>query len=299
MLNVNAFPEVSIILPTYNRAAYILETIDSVQRQTYPNWELLIVDDGSKDNTIELISKIKDERIQLHKTSSRLGITGTRNEGMRKVKGELIAFIDSDDLWNPGKLEKQVMALNRYPEAGFCLTGGYNFRKLNEPLEFFYKQTCGLKYDDLFIPFFKSEVAATTPSLMFRKHWLDVIGFFNEAKSFADVDFILRLAGHSKGVILYESLFYRRLHDSNVSSLEWEKGCEEGMQLIRAYSNLLHPKIRRDILFRYYINSGEKYLSHRQKWKAIRRFFNAWKNKPFSIVPLKKTAKTILYSLKK
>jgi glycosyltransferase involved in cell wall biosynthesis len=299
MFIADEYPAVSIILPTYNRAAFILDTIESVQSQTYTNWNLLVVDDGSTDNTADLISGIKDERIQLHKTASRLGITGTRNEGMRKAHGELIAFIDSDDLWNPEKLEKQVTAMNSYPEAGFCLTGGYNFRKLHEPLEFFYKQREGLKCDDLLIPLFKSEVAATTPSLMFRKQRLHVIGFFDEAKSFADVDFILRLAGNSRGIVLYESLFYRRLHHSNVSSIEWEKGADEGMQLIRAYSHFLAPAIRRDIKFRLYINSGEIYLLHKQKWKAVARFFYAWKNKPLSIVPFRKTAKAIFYSLRK
>jgi glycosyltransferase involved in cell wall biosynthesis len=291
-------PKVSIIMPTYNRAAYILEAIESVRNQTYSNWELLVVDDGSKDNTEELVTQIKDERIQLHKTTSRLGITGTRNEGLRKAKGELIAFIDSDDLWAPVKLQKQVAALNQYPEAGFSLAGGYNFRKLNEPLEFFYKQTEGQKYGELLISFFKSEVAATTPTLIFRRQCLEVAGFFNEAKSFADVEFILSLASHYKGIVLYEHLFYRRLHDSNVSNAEWEKGYEEGIQLIRSYKHILPAKVARDALFRLYINTGEKYLLYKQRRAAIRLFFKAWKNKPFSIIPLKKTAKAILHYLK-
>lgn len=298
MFDANTYPKVSIILPTYNRAGYILEAIDSVRNQTYSNWELLVVDDGSQDNTAALVTEIKDERIQLHKTAKRLGITGTRNEGLRKVKGELIAFIDSDDLWAATKLEKQVAALNQHPEAGLCFTGGYNFRKLNEPLEFFYKQRDGMKYGDLLISFFKSEMATTTPSLMFRKQYLNVIGFFNEAKSFADVDFILRLAGNSKGVILYEPLFYRRLHDSNVSSIEWEKGCEEGVLLIRVYKNILPSQVAEDALFRAYINFGEKYLSHKKRRKAISKFFKAWQHRPFSIVPFKKIAKAVLYSFK-
>jgi len=299
MHGTNTIPKVSIILPTYNRAEYILEAIDSVRKQTYLNWELLIVDDGSGDNTAELVTQIKDKRIQLHKTASRLGITGTRNEGLRKANGELIAFIDSDDLWAPVKLQKQAEALNQYPEAGFTLTGGYNFRKLNEPLEFFYKQNGGLKCDDLLIPFFKSEVAATTPSLLFRRQCLEVTGFFNESKSFADVEFIVSLASHYKGIVLYEHLFYRRLHDSNVSKAEWKKGYEEGIELIREHKKMLPLNVARDAYFRAYINFGEKCLLYNERGKAIHQFVKAWRNKPFSIVPAKKIGKAILGYLKK
>jgi glycosyltransferase involved in cell wall biosynthesis len=299
MVSTPASPKVSIIVPTYNRATYILEAIDSVQKQTYSNWELLVVDDGSTDNTVDLINQVKDERVQLHRTATRLGITGTRNEGLRKTNGELIAFIDSDDLWAPAKLEKQVAALNQYPLAGFSITGGYNFRKLNEPLAFFYKQHDGLKYDDLLIPFFKSEAAAITPSLIFRKECLEVTGIFTETNFFADLEFFLSLASHYKGIILYEHLVYRRLHDSNISSKEWEKGEEEGIRLINAYKNKLPRKITRDALFRLYINSGEKYLLRKQKRKALQQFFNAWRNKPLGIVSYRKMLKTILYSLKK
>src|ERR1041385_97100 len=118
-------PKVSIIMPTYNRAKYIVDTIESIRSQTYQNWELIIVDDGSEDNTEELINQIKDGRIKFYK-AGRIGKVGKiKNIGLEKANGELIAFIDSDDLWAPTKLETQVAVFDEYPEAGFCLTGGY------------------------------------------------------------------------------------------------------------------------------------------------------------------------------
>src|SRR5204862_2858117 len=209
---VDTIFKVSIIMPTYNRAGYIMDTIESIRNQTYANWELIIVDDGSDDNTEELISQIKDERIQFYK-AGRIGVNGRiKNIGLEKTSGELVAFIDSDDLWAATKLEKQVAALQQYPEAGFCLTGGYNFKKLNEPIDYFYKQREGIKYGDVFISFFKSELSTTTPSLMLRKKCIDTSGLFNEAKPFADVDFILALARRCKAARLFEPLLYRRLH---------------------------------------------------------------------------------------
>ena len=151
---VNVKPKVSIIMPTWNRAAYIMESVESILSQTYKNWQLIIVDDGSTDNTEELISKIKDSRVQFYKAGKiGLGIR-LKNIGIEKSDGELIAFMDSDDILAPSKLEKQVAVLLDYPEAGFSLTGGYNFQKQNEPLEYFYKQREGVKYGDIFISFF-------------------------------------------------------------------------------------------------------------------------------------------------
>jgi glycosyltransferase involved in cell wall biosynthesis len=286
-------------MTTYNRAAYIVETIGSIRQQTYPDWELIIVDDGSDDNTEELISQIKDERIQFCK-AGRIGINGKiKNIGLKKVSGALIAFIDSDDLWAAGKLEKQVATLEQYPEAGFSLTGGYNFRKSGEPVDYFYKERAGTKYGDVFISFFRSELSTTTPSLMLRKDCLKISGGFDETKPFSDVDFILNLARHFKAVILFEPLLYRRLHEANDSSSNWEKGYEEGIRLIRRYKKELPRKVARDAFFRLYMNFGEDCLVNKERRKAINNFFKGWRNKPTSIIPLKKMGKTIVYYFKK
>jgi glycosyltransferase involved in cell wall biosynthesis len=293
----NSSPRISIILPTYNRAEYIIETIESIRNQTYPNWKLLVMDDGSEDNTEALIMQMKDERIQWHKTKKKLGITGTRNEGLKIADGELIAFMDSDDLWAATKLEKQVAALQQYPDAGFSLTGGFNFKKPNEPIDFFYKQKEGIKYGNIFISFFRSEISATTPSLMFRRQCLDLTGYFDESSQFAKMDLIMKLYKNFKAVILYEPLLYRRLHDSNISSLAWEKGYKDGVALIQFYKNNLPPEIANDALFRLYMNFGEDCLLHNERKKALINFFNGWKNKPASIVPLKKIGKAILRNI--
>ena len=290
----NNKPCVNIVLPTYNRAGYIMEAIESVLKQTYSNWKLLVVDDGSTDNTGELVKQIDDERVQLLHTPSRLWATGTRNFGLKNATGELVAFIDSDDLWAATKLQKQVNALLQYSDAGFCVTGGYNFREHDQPVEYFYKQREGIRYDDLFIGFFKGEVSAATPSFTFRRELLDRVGLFNEQKSFADADYFLRIAKVTKGIILYEPLFYRRLHDSNISNRDWEKGWEEGIELINSYKDALPAEIRKNALFKSYINGGEKYLMVKKPKKALSLFLKAWQQKPLSIIAYRKMAKAII-----
>ena len=101
---------ISIIMPTYKCGRFIEKSIKSVQAQTYQNWELIIVDDCSGDDTIQSVSEIRkqDSRIQLFQNSSNSGAAVTRNTALRNAKGRWIAFLDSDDLWEPTKLEKQI-----------------------------------------------------------------------------------------------------------------------------------------------------------------------------------------------
>ena len=113
---------VSIIMPSFNTAQYIKETIQSVLNQTYTKWELIIVDDGSTDDTDEILTKIKDERIRYFKNKKNYGAAASRNKALREAKGQWIAFLDSDDLWASDKLEKQI---------NFMKKNGYVFSYTN------------------------------------------------------------------------------------------------------------------------------------------------------------------------
>jgi len=101
---------VSIITPNYNSEKFIAETISSVLKQTYENWEMVIVDDASTDNSIKIIDSYleNDSRIQLHQLSKNVGAGVARNKAIELSKGNFIAFLDSDDLWLPTKLEEQI-----------------------------------------------------------------------------------------------------------------------------------------------------------------------------------------------
>lgn len=101
---------VSIITPTYNSEKFISAAIQSVQNQTYPNWELIIIDDCSTDKTVEIINEAikSDSRIRLHSLTKNEGTGAARNLGVANSKGSYISFLDSDDLWAPNKLERQL-----------------------------------------------------------------------------------------------------------------------------------------------------------------------------------------------
>lgn len=114
---------VSIVMPSYNTGRFISETIESVLAQSYSNWELIIVDDCSKDDTDDVIREyLADERIRYIKNETNSGAAVSRNRALREAKGKWIAFLDSDDLWEPGKLQKQI---------AFMRDNGYHFSYTN------------------------------------------------------------------------------------------------------------------------------------------------------------------------
>lgn len=124
---------VSIIVPVYNAENYICETMDSVRAQTYQHWELLLVEDGSADNTVSVIetylASTGDRRIRLIRQSANMGAARARNRGVQEAAGRYIAYLDADDLWAPEKLEHQV-AFMEEKQAAFAFTG-YEFADEN------------------------------------------------------------------------------------------------------------------------------------------------------------------------
>ena len=127
---------VSIITPSYNSAKFIAETIQSVQNQTYSNWEMIIVDDGSSDETENVVLSIiqNDNRIQFHKLSQNSGPAVARNTGIEKASGDYMTFIDADDIWFPTFIENNIKTIQ---ETGVQFVFS-SYKRANEQLEFVY-----------------------------------------------------------------------------------------------------------------------------------------------------------------
>ena len=113
-------PRVSAIIPTYNRKAFVLEAIGSVLKQTYGDYELIVVDDGSEDGTGETLQQYGEKLRYAYQANQ--GVSKARNHGIELAEGEFIAFLDSDDLWLPEKLKIQVAYMDEHPEAQICYT---------------------------------------------------------------------------------------------------------------------------------------------------------------------------------
>ena len=112
---INSSPLVSIIIPTFNRSEYLPRAIGSVLKQTFKDFELIVVDDGSTDKTCQLLDSFSDPRIRYESQPNR-GVSSARNRGIRNSNGTFLSFLDSDDEWMPSKLEKQLEALEDNPD---------------------------------------------------------------------------------------------------------------------------------------------------------------------------------------
>lgn len=110
-------PTVSVIIPVYNVEAYIAATLESILRQTFQDFEAIVVDDESPDDSVEIVKQFRDPRIRLIHQKNR-GLAGARNAGIRVAQGQFLAFLDSDDMWHPEKLAKHVLHLKASPEVG-------------------------------------------------------------------------------------------------------------------------------------------------------------------------------------
>lgn len=186
---------ISVIVPTYNRADLISETIESILNQTYKNFELIIVDDGSTDNTEEVIRKFKDSRIKYIKTDNWGGPARPRNTGIKKAKGEYIAFCDDDDIWLPEKLEKQIRVFQISNETAMLYT---RFKTIEGDVisNRIFPENGKYKSGNIFKSLYLRSFIACS-SVVVKRSVLDQVGLFNTDPNLIaieDTDLWLRIA---------------------------------------------------------------------------------------------------------
>lgn len=288
-------PVISIVMCTYNRASYIAETIVSIHTQTYTDWELLIMDNGSTDNTDKVVAGFSDPRITYCKydatTTGRL-----RNIGFENAKGEWLALMDSDDIWLPSKIEKQMNLLDRNKNVLFSFTNSFDFRDNREILNTLNSQTSGETIENVFLACMKNEIRPPIQTFLFHKKCLEVSGKFTETRIFNDYEFIGNLTYSFEAAIVHEPLLMRRLHNSNSIDVYSDELAEEYTEAITSFKRrgMLPASIANNLIFVAQINHGNICLEKRKRGKAIMDYWHAWMVIPFSIVPLKKIVKAIL-----
>lgn len=216
---------VSIVMVNYNHDDFLTEAIESVIKQTYTNWELIIVDDGSTDKSRNIIEKYRcDKRIKPFFLEKNMHICVATNIGMSKIKGEYVARLDSDDIWVANKLERQVDFLNRNKTIDICFTklviinrnGEIVKREDEEQLYNLYDNRQENKSEWLKFFFFYGN-SLIQSSVLMRKGVVDIVGDFNLAYVQAhDFDFFVRTAKRYEfGFIEEPLLYYRRIDNQN------------------------------------------------------------------------------------
>ena len=206
--------KVSVIIPAYNGDRYISEAIDSVLAQTYTNYEIIIVDDGSTDNTSQVVQSYRDRVYYIYQENQ--GVAVSRNLGLRVSQGEYIAFLDQDDIFFPDKLAKQISCFEQHPEAGIVHSG---WQRIN-----YSGKTRGKVEPWHDAPVLDLEQwlwwkPVLLGAMMFKREWLErVQGLDSQFKQVCDLDLAWRLTLLGcKTVWLKQLTLYYREHDRNDS----------------------------------------------------------------------------------
>ena len=220
------YPLVSVILPSYNRAWTLKDAVDSVLLQDYPNIELIIIDDGSDDDTQELLGVYKNKITVLCQENK--GVSAARNKGIKASRGKFIALLDSDDAWDKRKISCQMEFFNDHPEALICQTEEIwirNGKKVNPKVK--HKKPSGMIFEQ------SLHLCLVSPSsVMMKRQLFDMKGYFNETFLVCeDYDLWLRIAIRYPFKFLSDKLIVKRGgHEDQLSRKYW------GMDRWRVYA---------------------------------------------------------------
>ena len=251
-------PKVTIVLPSFNRGNLLKKSIESILNQTYTNFELIVVDDGSTDNTESVVDKIKkkDKRVIYLKHMKNMGASAARNSGIRIAKGEFIAFQDSDDIWKPNKLEKQMEIFEKTSEKTAVVYTGFlkilNTKKIYFPPPYIRGKE-GYIYNSLL-----KENFITTQTILIRRNVFKEIGIFDEQlPRLQDWDLFLRISKSFEFKFINEPLVIVKVTKDSISSNK--------ENLIKAYQIILKKNISElknqpKILSIFYLNIGTNYF---------------------------------------
>lgn len=215
---MNTTEKISVIIPTYNRANLIERSVQSVLEQTYDNLEVIVVDDGSDDNTQEVVNAFHDSRIVYHKLPSNQGVSNARNVGAAIATASLIAFQDSDDRWQKDKLQKQMEYWQQHPEYGMIYSAYLYHTEAGEIFRVPSANVKGNLEGDIFADLLLRNTVGTPTMLMKKECFLKSGGFDTSLKSLEDWEFAVRFAKNYKIGFVKEPLVDAYLSHGGVSS---------------------------------------------------------------------------------
>ena len=234
-------PAVSIVMPTYNRGDMLVNTLPKILNQTYDAFELIIVDDGSTDNTKEVLKLFPDDRIKYIELEQNGGQSKARNVGIQNSSYNYIAFADSDDFWDETKLEVQMSRLIREFASGFVYCA-YNYHREDETELVVPRKTIAkVRKEGYIYPELLRRNLVGAPSLIVKKECIDTIGGFNEELTcLEDWEFALRLARSYHASFCPEALFDVYESSDQVSKKNRDEG-DKAMELF--YENFDKDRI--------------------------------------------------------
>lgn len=222
-------PLVSVIIPAYNRHQYIRQTVESVLNQTFQNFELIVIDDGSTDGTYEILKEYPQLRLMSHPKRENRGQSASINLGLASAHGRYIAILDSDDFWAPEKLELQVKFMENHVDVGLVYTNGYYTDESGVPTGSYYAKTHEERGDPNLM--LLDCYLALPLNALVRADIYGKVGNFEERfRASQDHDMLVRIAEVTRFAYIPEYTFYYRRHGQSISytkqALRWKIGFE-------------------------------------------------------------------------
>ncbi len=281
--------KISVIIPTYNREKTIQRCIDSIINQSYPAYEIIVSDDGSKDHTLKIIYEEYGDKVRIIEQNHR-GAQAARNAGIKAAKGEYIAFLDSDDEWLPDKLKIQVEKLQKNPDAVIC-GDGYKQFDWNGSIPKVYDLTDKEKRtikntsrkqlklsgkSGVVYPAILKEPFCLFQSLLVSRSSLFQIGLLDEkVPSYQEWDTSIRLAKKYDFIYIDNPLFIYHLHDGDTISKSLKKEIDGLEYICDKFQYEIVGLLGKNILIEKYKNLMEKSIKYKDKraMKYIMRYF--------------------------
>jgi glycosyltransferase involved in cell wall biosynthesis len=267
-------PLVSVIIPNYNYARYLKEAILSVQAQTYPKTEIIVVNNGSTDESLDLLRQFGSEIILIDQEN--LGQAGARNSGLKAANGDLIAFLDADDYWQRDKLEKQIPLISSQTQLVYsgisCFRDGT--REVESVLKPQFKGDCHHYFANLAAV---SIVLSGESTCLFTRNLLNLVGHFDlELNSASGWDFFRRCSIFTQFDFVSEPLTNYRLHPNNMSNLVSNNVAD----IRKAYRNLFSDELweitsqqKKQIIKRLEVSFVKTYLREKRFTLALKNVY--------------------------
>lgn len=207
-------PKVSVVIPAYNAMTYLPETVESVLKQTFTDFEVLIVNDGSSDNIVQWVTQIANSHVRLISQENQ-GLPGARNTGIAQAEGEYVAFLDADDLWEPTKLEKQVRCFEERPAVGLVYTWTALIDASGKSIgRVFASYLEGNVWEQIVV----DDMISNGSSAMVRRRCFETVGVFDpNLTSAEDRDMWTRLAACYPFAVVKEPLTLYRQHPNSMT----------------------------------------------------------------------------------
>lgn len=277
---------ISVVIPLYNKAQSIKNTLNSVSSQSFKDFEIVVVDDGSTDGSADVVTQIKDNRIRLIRKENG-GVCSARNRGIKEAKYDYIALLDADDEWDKDYLAEQVRLIEDFPEAAMW---GINFAPLYNGKIYQIFET-GLKsgfrgyVDNYFNISNRISDLFCSSSVVINRKVLDIVGFFDERIKYAeDIDVWWRIASCNK-VVFFDRIMVYYIHDAENRALNKEI---ELRDYLPYYVDKFKP-FRKNVDFYKYVNNWcavkLKYYFTRKKYTED--VYVASKKLDYEVLPLK------------